>query len=58
MDSVNPDQVGVLLEHPPIGPLSLRERVRVRGLLRFSTFPRINKNAPGLSTGGVFSSLG
>ncbi len=33
MDSVKHDQVGVSLEHPPISPLSLRERVRVRALL-------------------------
>jgi hypothetical protein len=31
MDSLRHFQVGVILEHPPIGPLSLRERVRVRG---------------------------
>jgi hypothetical protein len=31
MDSVKQSQVGVLLKHPPISPLSLRERVRVRG---------------------------
>jgi len=32
MDSAKQDQVGVSLKHPPISPLSLRERVRVRGL--------------------------
>jgi hypothetical protein len=31
MDSVESVQVGLLLEHPSISPLSLRERVRVRG---------------------------
>jgi hypothetical protein len=31
MDSVRDVQVGVHLKHPPISPLSLRERVRVRG---------------------------
>jgi len=32
MDSTPLDQVGVFLKHPSISPLSLRERVRVRGL--------------------------
>jgi hypothetical protein len=36
MDSKKLAQVGVALEHPPINPLSLRERVRVRG---FSSQP-------------------
>jgi hypothetical protein len=43
LDSVQQVQVGELLEHPPISPLSLRERVRVRGLLIFwgvGLFPR------------------
>jgi hypothetical protein len=31
MDSVKIDHVGGVLQYPPIGPLSLRERVRVRG---------------------------
>jgi len=31
MDTVKFVQVGVVLKHPPISPLSLRERVRVRG---------------------------
>jgi hypothetical protein len=31
MDSAEDVQVGVLLKHPPISPLSLWERVRVRG---------------------------
>jgi hypothetical protein len=31
MDSVKLFQVGVVPKHPPISPLSLRERVRVRG---------------------------
>jgi hypothetical protein len=31
MDSKAKFQAGVYLEHPPISPLSLRERVRVRG---------------------------
>ncbi|CAH0322276.1 hypothetical protein SRABI89_05451 [Pseudomonas koreensis] len=31
MDSVKNAQVGVDLQHPPIGPLSHWERVRVRG---------------------------
>jgi hypothetical protein len=31
MDSIESLQVGVFLNHPPISPLSLRERVRVRG---------------------------
>jgi hypothetical protein len=31
MDSVKHFQVGVFPEYPPISPLSLRERVRVRG---------------------------
>jgi len=31
MDSVKDTQVGVDLKHPPISPLSLWERVRVRG---------------------------
>jgi hypothetical protein len=31
MDSVRDVQVGVLRESPPISPLSLRERARVRG---------------------------
>jgi hypothetical protein len=31
MDSIKSFQVGVFLKHPPISPLSLRERVRVRG---------------------------
>jgi len=31
MDSAKQIQVGVFLEHPPISPLSLRERARVRG---------------------------
>jgi len=31
MDSAEDVQVGVLRESPPISPLSLRERVRVRG---------------------------
>jgi hypothetical protein len=30
-DSVMSTQVGVNLKYPPISPLSLRERVRVRG---------------------------
>ncbi len=33
MDSVKQSQVGVHLKHPPISPLSLWERVRVRGSL-------------------------
>ena len=32
MDSVTQVQVDVILKHPPISPLSLRERARVRGL--------------------------
>jgi hypothetical protein len=31
MDSTELVQVGVSLKHPRIGPLSLRERARVRG---------------------------
>jgi hypothetical protein len=31
MDSTLSVQVGGFIEHPPISPLSLRERVRVRG---------------------------
>jgi hypothetical protein len=31
MDSAKIVQVGVSLQHPPFSPLSLRERVRVRG---------------------------
>jgi len=31
MDSVKQDQVGVDLQHPPVSPLSLWERARVRG---------------------------
>jgi hypothetical protein len=31
MDSIKHFQVGVNLKYPPISPLSLRERVRVRG---------------------------
>jgi hypothetical protein len=31
LDSARQFQVGVPLKHPPISPLSLRERVRVRG---------------------------
>ncbi len=31
MDSQQQYQVGVVREHPPISPLSPRERVRVRG---------------------------
>jgi len=31
MDSVKQSQVGVHLKHPPISPLSLWERARVRG---------------------------
>jgi hypothetical protein len=31
MDSVKIDHVGGALQYPPISPLSLRERVRVRG---------------------------
>jgi hypothetical protein len=31
MNSIESLQVGVFLKHPPISPLSLRERVRVRG---------------------------
>jgi hypothetical protein len=31
MDSIESLQVGVFTEHPPISPLSPRERVRVRG---------------------------
>jgi hypothetical protein len=31
MDSVKLDQVGVPLKYPPFSPLSLWERVRVRG---------------------------
>jgi hypothetical protein len=31
MDSVMQGQVGVTPKYPPIGPLSLWERVRVRG---------------------------
>ncbi len=31
LDSVKDTQVGVDLKHPPISPLSLWERVRVRG---------------------------
>jgi hypothetical protein len=31
MDSLKLVQVGVALEYPPFSPLSLRERVRVRG---------------------------
>ncbi|VVO96454.1 hypothetical protein PS876_02578 [Pseudomonas fluorescens] len=31
MDSVKQNQVGVPLQHPPISPLSLRERAGVRG---------------------------
>jgi hypothetical protein len=31
MDSVEHVQVGAVLKHPPISPLSLWERVRVRG---------------------------
>jgi hypothetical protein len=31
MDSKQIVQVGELLEYPPISPLSLRERARVRG---------------------------
>jgi hypothetical protein len=30
MDSVKQFQVGVFLKHPRVGPLSLRERARVR----------------------------
>ncbi len=30
MDSPKQDQVGVSLQYPPVSPLSLRERVRVR----------------------------
>jgi hypothetical protein len=37
MDSVKIFQVGVILKYPPISPLSLWERVRVRGLLAFQT---------------------
>jgi hypothetical protein len=33
MDSVKGDQVGAIPEYPPISPLSLRERARVRVLL-------------------------
>jgi hypothetical protein len=33
MDSVKQSQVGVHLKHPPISPLSLRKRARVRGSL-------------------------
>ncbi|TDV48539.1 hypothetical protein EDF87_105193 [Pseudomonas helmanticensis] len=28
MDSQQDDQVGVILQYPPVSPLSLRERVR------------------------------
>jgi hypothetical protein len=35
MDSVKPFQVGVLREYSRVGPLSLRERAGVRGLLIF-----------------------
>jgi hypothetical protein len=31
MDSVKIDHVGAVLQYPPISPLSLGERVRVRG---------------------------
>jgi hypothetical protein len=37
MDSVKVFQVGVILKYPPISPLSLWERVRVRVLLAFQT---------------------
>jgi hypothetical protein len=37
MDSVKHDQVGVPLKYPPFSPLSLWERVRVRGSSRYQT---------------------
>ncbi|PNB47249.1 hypothetical protein C1X29_24480 [Pseudomonas sp. GW456-12-10-14-LB2] len=43
MDSVQQDQVGEILKHPPVSPLSLRERVRVRALLTL-IFP-LNESA-------------
>ncbi|MGF6132659.1 hypothetical protein ABIA54_001520 [Pseudomonas sp. EB276 TE3739] len=36
LDSAKSAQVGVDLAHPPIGPLSLRERARVRGFSQAS----------------------
>jgi hypothetical protein len=33
MDSLKCSQLGAALEHPPFGPLSLRERAGVRVLL-------------------------
>ena len=36
MDSVKNAQVGVDLEHPPVGPLSHWERARVRGFSQAS----------------------
>jgi hypothetical protein len=40
MDSVQQNQVGVPLKHPPVGPLSLWERVRVRGFSAGQKKPR------------------
>jgi hypothetical protein len=43
MDSAKIAQVDVFLEHPPFGPLSLWERVRVRGFSRGQTKTRTRR---------------
>jgi hypothetical protein len=42
MDSVKQFHVGVILKYPPISPLSLRERARVRGLFQSTNKSGIN----------------
>jgi len=40
MDSQKSFQVGVTLEYSPFGPLSLRERVRVRATIQLTKHPK------------------
>jgi len=40
MDSQKDVQVGVTLEYPPFGPLSPRERARVRATIQLKKHPK------------------